>query len=95
MLHGLAGDVQEPTHLPKRVGHVVPGVVVYLSIYGSGEIQNALIAAAWGALYKLTSDLTSPNRKICKIGPEKPQGECPVTFIVFNVLIVHLHPDFV
>ena len=25
-----AGDVKEPTHLSKRVGHVVPGVVVYL-----------------------------------------------------------------
>ena len=25
-----AGDVKEPTHLSKRVGDVVPGVVVYL-----------------------------------------------------------------
>ena len=24
----LAGDVKEPVHLSKRVGHVVPGVVV-------------------------------------------------------------------
>ena len=65
----LAGDVKEPTRLPKRVGQEVPGVVVYLSMYGSGEIKNGLITAASGALY----------RKICKIGPEKPQGECPIT----------------
>ena len=26
----LAGDVKEPTHLSKRVGNVVPGVIVYL-----------------------------------------------------------------
>ena len=45
-------------HLSKRLGDVVPGVVVYLSMYGSGEIKNGLIAAAWGALYELTSDLT-------------------------------------
>ena len=44
--------------MPKRVGHVVPGVVVYLSMYGSGEMKNGLITATWGALYKLTSDLT-------------------------------------
>ena len=25
----LAGDVKEPTHLSKRVGHEVPGVVVW------------------------------------------------------------------
>ena len=55
----LAGDVKEPTRLPKRVGQEVPGVVVYLSMYGSSEIKNRLITAAWGpALYKLTSDLT-------------------------------------
>ena len=54
----LAGDVKEPTHLSKRVGHIVPGVVVYLSMYGSGEIKNGLIAAAQVALYKLMSDLT-------------------------------------
>ena len=30
----LAGDVNEPTHLSKRVGDVVPGVVVYLSSDG-------------------------------------------------------------
>ena len=30
----LAGDVKEPTHLSKRVGDVVPGVVVYLSYDG-------------------------------------------------------------
>ena len=44
--------------MSKRVGHVVPGVVVYLSMYGSGEVKNGLIAAAWGALCKLTPDLT-------------------------------------
>ena len=58
MVTWLAVDVKEPTHLSKRVGHVVPGVVVYLSTYGSGEIKNGPIAAAWGALYNLTSDLT-------------------------------------
>ena len=54
----LAGDVKEPTYLSKRVGHVDPGVVVYLSMYGLGEIKNGLMAAVWGAIYKLTSDLT-------------------------------------
>ena len=28
-----AGDVKEPTHLSKRVGDVVPGVVVYLKFH--------------------------------------------------------------
>ena len=45
-----AGDVKEPTHLSKRVGDVVPGVVVHPSMYGSGgwvgEIKNVLIVAA-------------------------------------------------
>ena len=58
MVTWLAVDVNKPTHLSKGVGHVVPGVVVYLSIHGSGEIKNGLISAAWGTLYKLTSDLT-------------------------------------
>ena len=30
----LAGDVKEPTHLLKRVGHVVPGVVVWPCLMG-------------------------------------------------------------
>ena len=49
----LAGDVKEPTHLSKRVGHVVPGVVVYLSFHAwvgwVSEIKYGLIAAARGA----------------------------------------------
>ena len=45
----------------------------------AGEINNGLIAAAWGALYKLTSVSLNSLRKHCKIGPEKPQGECPIT----------------
>ena len=51
--HCLAGDVKEPTHLSKRVGHVVPGVVVYLSFHAwvgwVSEIKYGLIAAASGA----------------------------------------------
>ena len=31
----LAGDVKEPAHLSKRVRDVVPGEVVYLSMYES------------------------------------------------------------
>ena len=27
----VSGDINKPTHSSKRVGHVVPGVVVYLS----------------------------------------------------------------
>ena len=34
--------------------------------------------AAWGALF-ISRHLISPNRKNCKIGPEKPKGECPIT----------------
>ena len=49
----LAGDIKEPTHLSKRVGHVVPGVVVYLSFHAwvgwVSEIKYGLIAAARGA----------------------------------------------
>ena len=30
----LARDVKEPTHLSKRVGHVVPGVVVWPCLMG-------------------------------------------------------------
>jgi len=38
-----------------------------------GEIKNGLIAAAEGALYKLTSDLTQLE-KIVKLVPESPMG---------------------
>ena len=48
----LAGDVKEPTHLSKREGHVVPGVVVYLSFHAwlgwVSETKYGLIAAASG-----------------------------------------------
>ena len=52
-----AGDVKEPTHLSKRVGGVVPGVVVYLLFHCTfhawagwvSEIKYGLIAAARGA----------------------------------------------
>ena len=54
----LEGDVKEPTRLSKRVGHVVPGVVVYLKFHPTfhawvgwvSEIKYELIAAARGAL---------------------------------------------
>jgi len=52
-----------------------------------GEIKNGLIAAAEGALYKLTSDLTQLEKN-CKIGPEKPHGECPITSHHINEDIV-------
>ena len=47
-----AGDVKEPTNLSKRVGDVVPSVVVYLSFHCTlhawvgwvSEIKNELIA---------------------------------------------------
>ena len=52
-----AGDVKEPTHLSKRVGDVVPGVVVYLQLHCTfhawvgweNDIKYELIAAARGA----------------------------------------------
>ena len=61
----LAGDVKEPTHLSERVGHVVPGVVVYLNFHPTfhawagwvSEIKYELIVAARGT-FKLTFDLT-------------------------------------
>ena len=34
VLHGQQGTLKKPTHLSKRVGDVVPGVVVYLSMHG-------------------------------------------------------------
>ena len=43
-----------------------------------GEIKNGLIAAVECAFYKLTTDLTQVGKN-CKIGPEKPHGECPIT----------------
>ena len=58
-----------------------------------GEIRNGLIAAAWGALYKLTSDLTQ-YKKNCKIGPEKPQGECPITSNIQFYFFVGKFPKF-
>ena len=46
----LVGDVKEPTYLSKRVGDVVPGVVVSKSFHvwvgWVGEIKTGLIAAA-------------------------------------------------
>ena len=46
--HTSRRDVKEPTHLSKRGGDVVPGVVVYLSKYGSGgwvRSKNGLMIA--------------------------------------------------
>ena len=51
------GTLKEPTHFSKRVGHVVPGVVVYLLFHCTfhawvgwvSEIKYELIAAARGA----------------------------------------------
>ena len=66
-------------HLSKTVGDVVPGVVVYLSMYGSDGWPGSIMDwqqqpeapyISWRPI--------SPNRKYCKIGPEKPQGECPI-----------------
>ena len=49
----LAGDVKEPTHLSKREGHVVPGVVVYPTFHAwvgwVSEIKYELIAATRSA----------------------------------------------
>ena len=50
-------NIKEPTHLLKRVGHVVLGVVVYLKFHPTfhawvgwvSEIKYELIAAARGA----------------------------------------------
>ena len=30
----IAGDVKEPTHLARRVGHVIPGIVVWPCLLG-------------------------------------------------------------
>ena len=57
VLHGQQGTLKEPTHLSKRVGGVVPGVVVYLLFHCTfhawagwvSEIKYGLIAAARGA----------------------------------------------
>ena len=40
--------------MPKRVGHVVPGVVVYLSMYGSGEMKMMTV------LCRLIADIFLP-----------------------------------
>ena len=49
-------DVKEPTHQSQRVGHRVPGVLVWSLCYfmihglgGMGEVANGLIAAVSGA----------------------------------------------
>ena len=42
-------------------------------MYGSGEIKNGLIAAAWGTLYKLMSDLTQ-QEKFVKLVLKSPKG---------------------
>ena len=60
---------QEPTHYSKRVGDVVPGVVVYLHLHHHssrvGKVQwaheNGLIAAAIGTLSMLTSKPTAKS----------------------------------
>ena len=67
-------DVKEPTHYSKRVGDVVPGVVVYLRHLHHhsswvGRVQwahklNGLIAAAIGAFSTLMSEPTA--KKQCK-----------------------------
>ena len=42
-LYWLAGDVKEPTHLLQRVGHEVPGVVVWPCYVISGVQLNMAI----------------------------------------------------
>ena len=67
--HVTLWDVKEPTHYSKRVGDVVPGVVVYLRFtyiiithHGLGGLSGlitGLIAAAIGALRMLMSEPTA------------------------------------
>ena len=62
-------DVKEPTHYSKRVGDVVPGVVVYLrftyiiithhGLGGFSGLINGLVTAAIGALRMLMSEPTA------------------------------------
>ena len=56
-------SVSWSTHLSKRVRNDIRfsrcgGLSLHVWVGWVGEIKNGLIAAAWGALYKLTSDLT-------------------------------------
>ena len=62
-------------------------MVVYLSMYGSGEIKNELIAAAWGALCKLTSDLTQYEnlKKFVKLVLKSSKGSVQLRSM-YNVL---------
>ena len=50
-----------------------------LSICGVGEIKYGLIAAAWGALYKLTSDLTQ-YKKFVKMVLKSPNGSVQLRY---------------
>ena len=69
LAHETLRDVKEPTHSSKRVGDIVPIVVVYLHLHHHssrvGKVQwahkNGLIAAAIGALSMLTSEPTAKS----------------------------------
>ena len=61
----LAGDVKEPTHYSKRVGHGVPSAVVWsftpyaMGWVGNSETRNGLKVAERGTLYMPTSGLVA------------------------------------
>ena len=82
-------DVKEPTHYSKRVGDVVPGVVVYLHLHHHssriGKVQwahkNGLIAAAIGALSMLTSEPTA------KSNVKEDTYVCPLTLATLHYTV--------
>ena len=53
-----------------------------------GWDQNGLIAAAWGALYKLTSDLTQIG-KIVKLVLKSPKGSVQLRSITITITITY------
>ena len=63
----LAGDMKEPTHLSKRVGHVVSGefhLIFHAWVGWVSEIKYAMIAAARGAF--TSSRWISLNRTVSR-----------------------------
>ena len=77
-------SVSWSTHLSKRVGDVVPGVAVYLYMYGSGEWDQKWTDS--GSLGRLVeADVRShPIRKIVKLLLKSPKGSVQLRPIQSN-----------
>ena len=102
----LAGDVKEPTHLSKRVGHVVPVVVVWPNLHSrpahSAQDQNQvwqiwLVLVSIYCVYKAiqTRNVVGPGQRsrfsvLTKRSAASGDENDPISYLESSVLTAHV-----